>query len=135
MNAHLTGTIFINNIINNDYCDQIVDEFRNHEVLQEKTQHVSRFIALGKVGNLKKLKWIYAFNINPMVKTPALKLYEQPAGTTPCPYSNVAQEQTLDQRKVKKNLSDELDLVPYNIGMTYPRNHYLTNTSTMSVMM
>jgi len=73
--------------------------YRNHEVLQEKTQHVSRFIALGKVGNLKKLKWIYAFNINPMVKTPALKLYEQPAGTTPCPYSNVAQEQTLDQRK------------------------------------
>lgn len=74
--------------------------YRNHEVLQEKTQHVSRFIALAKVGNPKKLKWLYAFNINPLIKMPAIKLNEQPAGTTPCPYACVVQEQnTADQRK------------------------------------
>ena len=79
----------------------IIFHFRNHEVLQEKTQHVSRFIALAKVGNPKKLKWLYAFNINPLIKMPAIKLNEQPASTTPCPYACVVQEQnTADQRKV-----------------------------------
>ena len=70
-------------------------------MLQEKTQHVSRFIALAKVGNPKKLKWLYAVNVNPMVNMPSLKLNEQPAGTTPCPYNTFVQEQNnADQRKV-----------------------------------
>ena len=74
---------------------------RNHEVLQEKTRPVTRFIALGKVGNPKKLKWLYAFNIVPMVKMPAAKLNEQPAGTTPSPFGVAIEEQEKsEERKV-----------------------------------
>lgn len=84
-----------------------VDEFqihfcRNHEVLQEKSNHVTRFIALAKVNNPKKLKWLYAFNITPMVNMPAQKLNEQPVGATPCPYDDVADEQDKSEaRKVR----------------------------------
>ncbi|KZS05856.1 CWF19 protein 1 [Daphnia magna] len=73
--------------------------YRNHEVLQEKTHHVTRFIALGKVGNANKLKWIYAFNIAPMAKMSALKLNEQPANTTSCPYLNTLEEEETEARK------------------------------------
>lgn len=67
--------------------------------MQEKTHHVTRFIALGKVGNANKLKWIYAFNIAPMAKMSALKLNEQPANTTSCPYLNTLEEEETEARK------------------------------------
>ena len=74
---------------------------RNHEVLQEKSLHVTRFISLSKVNNPKKLKWLYAFNIAPMATMPAQKLNEQPAGTTPCPYDVdlVEQEEKSEARR------------------------------------
>ena len=69
-------------------------------MLQEKTLHVSRFIALSKVNNPKKLKWLYAFNIAPMSKIPVLKLNEQPANTTPCPYAVASDEEEKEARQV-----------------------------------
>lgn len=78
---------------------------RNHEVLQEKSQHVTRFIGLGKVNNPKKLKWLYAFNIVPMANMTVQKLNEQPAGATPCPYEEVVDEQEKSEaRKVNKTI-------------------------------
>lgn len=68
-------------------------------MLQEKTLPVSRFISLAKVGNTKKLKWIYAFNIAPMAKMPALKLNEQPANVTPCPYQCTFEDEEREARK------------------------------------
>ena len=84
--------------------------------MQEKTLHVSRFIALGKVGNASKLKWIYAFNIAPMAKMPVLKLNEQPANTTPCPYGITQEEDETEARKAINvfnhiNLSIEFTLI------------------------
>lgn len=75
--------------------------------MQERTLHVSRFIALGKVGNAKKLKWIYAFNIAPMAKMSALKLNEQPANTTPCPYINTLEEEETEARKASQITGSE----------------------------
>jgi len=61
--------------------------YRNHEVLAEATQHPSRFISLGKVGNPEKRKWIYAFNIVPMKHISREELLQEPPNITPNPYS------------------------------------------------
>ena len=72
-------------------------------MLQETTQHVTRFISLAKVGNSQKLKWLYAFNLTPLISTPGPKLKEQPAGTTPCPYDMVDVESQSEERKVHRS--------------------------------
>jgi len=60
--------------------------YRNHSAGAEMTRHVTRFIALAKVGNCEKQKWLYAFNITPMVTCPRTELVVQPQGVTDLPY-------------------------------------------------
>ncbi|XP_066985910.1 CWF19-like protein 1 isoform X2 [Macrobrachium rosenbergii] len=70
--------------------------YRNHKVLHEPTRHVTRFIGLAKVGNPEKQKWLYAFNITPMVHCDQSELNKQPPDVTECPYSegNVTQQKS-----------------------------------------
>lgn len=63
--------------------------YRNHEVLAESTQHVTRFIALAEVANPQKAKWLYAFNITPMHQMTKQDLIKQPEDVTDFPYKNV----------------------------------------------
>ncbi|KAM9311060.1 LOW QUALITY PROTEIN: CWF19-like protein 1 [Gastrophryne carolinensis] len=60
--------------------------YRNHVVLQESAQHVSRFIALASVGNPAKKKWVYAFTILPMSSMDAAELVKQPLDVSENPY-------------------------------------------------
>ncbi|KAG8126733.1 hypothetical protein E2320_021819 [Naja naja] len=60
--------------------------YRNHAVLQETAQHVSRFIALADVGNTDKKKYLYAFSILPMNSMDPAELIKQPQDTTENPY-------------------------------------------------
>ncbi|KAK7075504.1 hypothetical protein SK128_009879 [Halocaridina rubra] len=69
--------------------------YRNHKVLNEPSRHVTRFIGLAKVGNPEKQKWLYAFNITPMLHVELSELNKQPPDVTECPYSeNTSQLQT-----------------------------------------
>lgn len=63
-------------------------------MLNEAARHVTRFIALAKVGNAEKQKWIYAFNITPMAHCDNAELTKQPSDVTECPYtdSNTARQ-------------------------------------------
>ncbi|XP_045618133.1 CWF19-like protein 1 [Procambarus clarkii] len=93
--------------------------YRNHIVLQEKTRHVSRFIGLAKVGNPEKHKWLYAFNITPMVHCDQAELTKQPPDVTECPYSdgNIAQQprQTAAQSTAAQFFYD-MNPKPYDDG-------------------
>ncbi|XP_054826513.1 CWF19-like protein 1 isoform X2 [Eublepharis macularius] len=60
--------------------------YRNHAVLQESAQHVSRFIALANVGNAEKRKYLYAFSILPMSSMDPAELVKQPQDVTENPY-------------------------------------------------
>ncbi|XP_053574704.1 CWF19-like protein 1 isoform X2 [Bombina bombina] len=60
--------------------------YRNHLVLQENAQHVSRFIALASVGNPDKKKYIYAFTILPMSAMDPAELVKQPLDVSENPY-------------------------------------------------
>ncbi|CAN9508519.1 unnamed protein product [Ophioblennius macclurei] len=60
--------------------------YRNHLVLQESAQHVSRFIALATVNNPAKKKYLYAFNIVPMRTMDPSELVKQPQDVTENPY-------------------------------------------------
>ncbi|XP_062860120.1 CWF19-like protein 1 isoform X2 [Trichomycterus rosablanca] len=71
--------------------------YRNHLVLQENAQHVSRFIALAKVNNPGKKKYLYAFNIVPMKSMDPTELVKQPQEVTENPY----RKPTKDGKKEK----------------------------------
>uniref|UniRef100_A0A8D0G4T9 CWF19-like protein 1 n=1 Tax=Sphenodon punctatus TaxID=8508 RepID=A0A8D0G4T9_SPHPU len=60
--------------------------YRNHIVLQENAQHVSRFIALANVGNTSNKKYLYAFIILPMNSMDSAELVKQPHDVTENPY-------------------------------------------------
>ncbi|XP_073234867.1 CWF19-like protein 1 isoform X3 [Porites lutea] len=63
--------------------------YRNHQVLRETAQHVTRFISLAHVGNTAKKKYMYAFNIVPMVSMDKDELVKQPPDVTEFPYRKV----------------------------------------------
>jgi diadenosine tetraphosphate (Ap4A) HIT family hydrolase len=48
--------------------------------------HVTRFIALGAVGNTLKQKWLHALGLVPAAEMDQETLTAVPAGTTSCPY-------------------------------------------------
>lgn len=50
--------------------------------------HVTRFIALGDVGNKNKEKWLHALALTPANEMSGEVLHAVPAGTTPCPYTS-----------------------------------------------
>ncbi|RWS28014.1 CWF19-like protein 1 [Leptotrombidium deliense] len=60
--------------------------YRNHKIIQESARPVTRFISLADVGNKKKAKWVYAFNMTPSNKMNRSELIQQPTDTTECPY-------------------------------------------------
>ncbi|KAH3727587.1 CWF19-like protein 1 isoform X2 [Dreissena polymorpha] len=62
--------------------------YRNHKVLAEGARHVTRFIALAKVGNQKKSKYLYAFNVVPLCQMEQSELVSQPQDVTECPYKS-----------------------------------------------
>nr|KAF6424728.1 CWF19 like cell cycle control factor 1 [Molossus molossus] len=66
--------------------------YRNHIVLQENTQHATRFIALANVGNPEKKKYLYAFSIVPMKLMDAAELVKQPPDVTENPYRKLGKE-------------------------------------------
>ncbi|XP_056208137.1 CWF19-like protein 1 [Falco biarmicus] len=66
--------------------------YRNHTVLQETPQHVSRFIALADVGNTSKKKYLYAFSIVPMNLMDPAELVKQPQDVTENPYRRSRKE-------------------------------------------
>ncbi|XP_053093100.1 CWF19-like protein 1 isoform X1 [Pangasianodon hypophthalmus] len=66
--------------------------YRNHVVLQENAQHVSRFIALATVNNPGKKKYLYAFNIVPMKSMDPAVLVKQPEDVTENPYRKPMKE-------------------------------------------
>ncbi|NXD78378.1 C19L1 protein, partial [Halcyon senegalensis] len=66
--------------------------YRNHTVLQETPQHVSRFIALADVGNSSKKKYLYAFSIVPMSSMDPADLVKQPQDVTENPYRKPQKE-------------------------------------------
>uniref|UniRef100_A0A8D3CJA9 CWF19-like protein 1 n=1 Tax=Scophthalmus maximus TaxID=52904 RepID=A0A8D3CJA9_SCOMX len=68
--------------------------YRNHVVLQENAQHVSRFIALATVNNPAKKKYLYAFNIVPMKTMDPSELVKQPQDVTENPYRRPAKDKT-----------------------------------------
>ncbi|XP_077355654.1 CWF19-like protein 1 [Festucalex cinctus] len=67
--------------------------YRNHMVLQENAQHVTRFIALATVNNPAKKKYLYAFNIIPMKTMDPLELVKQPQDVTENPYRRLAKDE------------------------------------------
>ncbi|XP_045569393.1 CWF19-like protein 1 [Salmo salar] len=79
--------------------------YRNHVVLQENTQHVSRFIALATVNNPEKRKYLYAFNIIPMKSMESSELVKQPQDVTENPYRKMVGENTLSDPTVQEPAS------------------------------
>jgi len=49
--------------------------------------NVTRFIALGAVGNAQKEKWMHALGVQPAVSMPPPQLYSVPPGSSVSPYS------------------------------------------------
>ncbi|KAM9327368.1 CWF19-like protein 1 [Pholidichthys leucotaenia] len=68
--------------------------YRNHVILQENAQHVSRFIALASVNNPAKKKYLYAFNIIPMKTMDPSELVKQPQDVTENPYRHSTKDKT-----------------------------------------
>ncbi|KAM4747935.1 CWF19-like protein 1 [Rhinophrynus dorsalis] len=79
--------------------------YRNHLVLQENAQHVSRFIALASVGNMDKKKYIYAFSIVPMCVMDPAELVKQPLDVSENPYRKSGKE--VQKSKVTRTTEEE----------------------------
>uniref|UniRef100_A0A1A7WIS1 CWF19-like protein 1 n=1 Tax=Iconisemion striatum TaxID=60296 RepID=A0A1A7WIS1_9TELE len=81
--------------------------YRNHVVLQENAQHVSRFIALATVNNPAKKKYLYAFNIVPMKNLDPTELVKQPQDVTENPYRHAAKDNTHTQKTAFSTTEEE----------------------------
>uniref|UniRef100_A0A3P9HA38 CWF19-like protein 1 n=1 Tax=Oryzias latipes TaxID=8090 RepID=A0A3P9HA38_ORYLA len=81
--------------------------YRNHVVLQENAQHVSRFIALATVGNPAKKKYLYAFNIVPMKNMDPTELVKQPQDVTENPYRRPAKDKKEAQKPAFSTQEEE----------------------------
>uniref|UniRef100_A0AC35UGY1 CWF19-like protein 1 homolog n=1 Tax=Rhabditophanes sp. KR3021 TaxID=114890 RepID=A0AC35UGY1_9BILA len=71
------------------HCHYERTPYRNHRVLLDVAQHVTRFIGLNCVGNKSKEKWLYAFNITPIAGISKDQLVQQPDNTTEFPYMDI----------------------------------------------
>ncbi|KAL6116593.1 cwf19l1 [Pungitius sinensis] len=85
--------------------------YRNHVILQENAQHVSRFIALAAVNNPAKKKYLYAFNIIPMKTMDPSELVKQPQDVTENPYRRSTKERA---ERLKTSLSSTQEEEPAN---------------------
>lgn len=66
--------------------------YRNHTTLMEAAQHSTRYIALARVGNPMKHKYLYAFNIQPMTSMDRQQLIAEPLHCTDFPYTEAIRE-------------------------------------------
>lgn len=74
--------------------------YRNHRVLAETAQQVTRFIGLATYNNPSKQKFLYAFTITPMKTLSKKELTKQPDDVTECPYE--FDSSALEARKAVK---------------------------------
>ncbi|KAI1888456.1 hypothetical protein AGOR_G00185320 [Albula goreensis] len=81
--------------------------YRNHMVLQESAQHVSRFIALASVNNPAKKKYLYAFSIVPMKNMDPVELVKQPQDVTENPYRKSGKESRKQKPASTADLGEE----------------------------
>uniref|UniRef100_A0A0C9RHR7 Cwf19l1 protein n=1 Tax=Fopius arisanus TaxID=64838 RepID=A0A0C9RHR7_9HYME len=60
--------------------------YRNKSKGGDSIEIASRFIALARVGNPEKLKWLYALNLTPVDRTRLMDLATKTTDETPSPY-------------------------------------------------
>lgn len=60
--------------------------FRNNGTSGDSLEISSRFVALGRVGNTEKNKWIYALNVTPVDRTRLMDLATKTTDETQSPY-------------------------------------------------
>ncbi|CAD7939930.1 unnamed protein product [Amoebophrya sp. A120] len=71
-----------------------------------KAQHVSRLIALGKVGAKgKDKKWLHALQLRPLRAMTADELRTKPDNTTPFPFQNLAGDSLQGLQRLQHNVS------------------------------
>ncbi|VDN54680.1 unnamed protein product [Dracunculus medinensis] len=76
--------------------------YRNHRVLMELAQHVTRFIGLAPVNNPEKHKWLYAFSITPMRNMSRVNLAAQPSNTSEFPYMELISQMAIHDQIINK---------------------------------
>ncbi|KAK6053841.1 g-patch domain protein [Cooperia oncophora] len=89
---------------------------RNHRVLLEPAQHVTRFIGLAPFLNNKKQKWLYAFNIQPMRKMTREELTMQPPNSSEFPYMGILEEFMAKEELKKKKSYDVVDRYRFDMS-------------------
>jgi len=77
--------------------------YRNHQVLKEDQQHISRFISLAPFGNKDGEKAIYALSIKPLEKMSREELIKQPTDATEFPYRAVNASTPNQQQEEKQD--------------------------------
>lgn len=99
--------------------------YRNHMVLQENAQHVSRFIALGTVNNPAKKKYLYAFNIVPMKSMEPAALVKQPEDVTENPYWRPMKEGKKEKLLLSATAGEEEPASQFffDLGQKKPQQH------------
>ncbi|VDK44991.1 unnamed protein product [Anisakis simplex] len=82
--------------------------YRNHRVLLEAAQHVTRFIGLAAVDNAEKEKWLYAFSIKSMRQiSNRSELTQQPPNTSEFPYMEIIADFILEERAETQKRENE----------------------------
>lgn len=61
--------------------------YRNYSVSGDTAEHATRYIALAKVANTSKQKWLYALSLEPIDQMKASDLYQPTTDQTECPYT------------------------------------------------
>jgi hypothetical protein len=91
---------------------------RNHSFSGDTAEHATRFIALAKVGNSLKQKWLYAFSLAPIDQMRVSDLYQETTDQTDCPYTSGMLEPSLSKKQV--NLSKSQEALHHTIVVSIP---------------
>lgn len=75
--------------------------YRNHSFSGNTPEHATRFIALAKVGNTLKHKWLYAFSLTPIDQMSSIHLYQDTTDQTDCPYTGKMLHPSLSKKQVR----------------------------------
>uniref|UniRef100_A0A0N5C777 CWF19-like protein 1 homolog n=1 Tax=Strongyloides papillosus TaxID=174720 RepID=A0A0N5C777_STREA len=81
------------------HCHYERTPYRNHRVLLDSAQHVTRFIALNSVNNELKEKWLYAFSMTPLTKMSRNELVAQPDIVSEFPYMDIITDIFMEDKK------------------------------------
>jgi len=77
---------------------------RNHSFSGDTPEHATRFVALAKVGNTLKHKWLYAFSLTPIDQMRTSDLYQETTDQTDCPYTGTMLQPSLSNKQVNSTL-------------------------------